>query len=71
MAVDVKPGEWFEAGVPHVVFEAARQSATFSNAQFQYDVAADGQKFLFVTPVDPARTEYITYLTNWRAGMKR
>jgi hypothetical protein len=38
----------------------------------QYDVAADGQRFLLNVPVDDAPTSpAITVVLNWAAGLRR
>ena len=48
MAVDVKVGAAFEAGVPKPLFLGRVQPA---NARNRYVPSADGQHFLFVAPL--------------------
>jgi Tol biopolymer transport system component len=66
MAVDVKPGSSFEAGVPKTLFDL-----TPSRVSGSYAVTADGQRFLFVTYVTqgeaPANLQY-TVVVNWTAA---
>ncbi len=51
MAVEVKSGSSFEAGVPRVLFDLALPRVISTNFG-GYDVSADGQRFLFVTRRD-------------------
>ena len=39
--------------------------------RMNYDVAADGSRFLVSTPVEGAGTSPITVVVNWAAGLKR
>jgi hypothetical protein len=41
------------------------------NPDFLFDVTADGQKFLIVEPIEKAETMPLTFLTDWRASLKK
>jgi hypothetical protein len=41
------------------------------NAGYNYDVSADGQRFLVNTLVDQAPPAPITLVFNWAAGLKK
>ncbi len=66
MAVDVKAGTTFEAGVSKALFEM-RIPVVVSSASFRndYAVAADGQKFLVLTAVEDTSSQPITVVLNW------
>jgi Tol biopolymer transport system component/predicted Ser/Thr protein kinase len=70
MAVDVKSsGSAFEAATPHALFSSP---AIFgAGATFQYDVTADGKKFVVVTPAENAASSPIVVTLNWEAGLKQ
>ena len=38
---------------------------------FTYDVAADGQRFLAIAPVEQAGRQELTVVLNWAAGLKK
>ena len=65
MAVPVKSGEQFQAGVPQPLFDV-RMSAT---PLASYDVIADG-RFLIATPMEQAATP-MTVVVNWPAMLKK
>ncbi len=72
MAVPVKTSVGatpsFEAGTPAALFEAHIRS---TGVLFQYDVTADGKRFLInTTGADTASASPLTVVTNWRAGVK-
>lgn len=65
MAVEVKGGSKFEAGVPKPLFERLPGSiATW------FDVSKDG-RFLLPTPIDQTGPLSMTVLVNWTAELKR
>jgi eukaryotic-like serine/threonine-protein kinase len=66
MAVDVKLGKTFEAGVPHVLFDIP---GTISGGRFV--VSSDAQRFLL--PFVPQSNERptITAVLNWTADIKK
>ncbi len=70
MAADVKLGtSTFEAGVPKVLFQT--HVISYPNPRNVYDVSADGQRFLIVTPLEEATTTPITVVANWNADLGR
>ena len=69
MAVDVKLGSTFEAGVPKALFGAG--VLTLTDFRNHYAVTADGQRFLINTTIEGADTTPITVVVNWTAGLKR
>lgn len=59
MAVDLRAsGESLDPGTPHVLF-------TRPNGLSDYDVAADGQRFLLLSPDVAARRGTISVIMNW------
>jgi Tol biopolymer transport system component/DNA-binding winged helix-turn-helix (wHTH) protein len=69
MAVDVKTeSPEFQAGIPKPLFEVRRTPALRRN---HYVVAANGQRFLAVLPLEETTSSHITVVTNWMAGLKR
>jgi Tol biopolymer transport system component len=72
MAVDIKAGASFEAGIPHAVFDARLRAGT-SLSNYLYDVAPDGQRFLMNATANDsvANPPSIVVETNWLAGVKR
>ena len=67
MAVEVKPGSSFEAGVPRALFDLAPLRAGANG----YAVTADGQRFLFVTQGEATANLQYTVVTNWMAEAKK
>ena len=66
MAVDVKIGAGFEAGVPKALFLGRFQPA---NARNRFVPSADGQKFLIVAPLGRDAMAPTTVVLNWFAGL--
>ena len=64
MAVDVKSGAKFEAGIPKPLFEVR------INGDGWYDVSKDG-RFLFPSQIEQAATAPLTVVINWTAGLKK
>jgi Tol biopolymer transport system component len=65
MAVDVKlEGSVFEAGVPKVLFQT--NVVSYPNPRNVYDVSADGQRFIIITPPEETSSTPITVVANWR-----
>jgi Tol biopolymer transport system component len=62
MAVEVKTGGIFRAGVPHALFD--------THGAPDFDAAADGSKFLFAMPEGGAANEPIHVVLNWTAAQK-
>ena len=68
MAADVRPGDRFEAGAPHALFQTnAASGATGS----QYVVMRDGQRFLVIARVDAAPSDAIQVITDWPGLIKK
>jgi serine/threonine protein kinase/Tol biopolymer transport system component len=72
MAVDIKaapgPKPVFDHGVPKPLFDA-RIAVANGTLAFQYDVTADGKRFLVDT--GGATDSTVTVVVNWRAGLKK
>jgi hypothetical protein len=64
----------FEPGVPQPLFEA-HLAPSPSNAHFQYDVTADGKRFLLATAGTigggPTSTPMLNVVVNWDAGLRK
>lgn len=63
MAVDVKPGENFSAGIPHQLFAVEGVNVA------DYDVRADGKQFLVFVPQRQKQDFPITVVLNWWAEL--
>ena len=75
MAVPVKTGVGtpasFEAGTPAALFDAHVLNAGTA-FQFEYDVTADGKRFLInTTGAAGASAPPLTVVLNWQAGVKK
>jgi Tol biopolymer transport system component/predicted Ser/Thr protein kinase len=68
MAVEVKAGESFEAGVPRPLFMARVQPGLARN---RYTATADGQRFLLVAPLKRESMTPTTVVLNWFAEIGR
>jgi hypothetical protein len=64
MAVDVTGAEEFRIGMPAPLFQTPPGA-------FVGDVAADGKRFLLVTPVGASAAAPFTVVLNWMAGLKK
>jgi Tol biopolymer transport system component len=70
MAADTKlEGDIFEAGVPKVLFQT--NVVSYPNPRNVYDVSADGQHFVIITPPEEATSTPIAVVTNWNSGITR
>lgn len=70
MAVDVKgEGPTFEVGAPKALFDLRVPS--FNNPQAQFEVTADGQKFLIPNTFGENTSVPITVVLNWPTDLKR
>ncbi len=67
VAVDVRTGPGFESGEPKSLFRTQIRSP---DVGFQYDVSADGQRFL-VNTIVPEEQSAITVVQNWTVGLKK
>jgi Tol biopolymer transport system component len=71
MAVDVKAGATFEAGVAKPLFPIRRREPISAADLFSYDVSADGQRFLVDTDTGEVTSAPLTAIVNWTAGLKK
>jgi Tol biopolymer transport system component len=74
MAVDVKLGAAFEAGVPHPLFQVHLRDWTnridYVNSTDNYAVSADGQRILVNAAADQKQAS-ITMILNWQQELKQ
>ncbi len=67
MAVPVRGAANLEIGVPAALFESRiRMDPPFRN----YDVSADGQRFLINTMAAKEKERPVTLVVNWTAGAR-
>ena len=74
MAVPVKAKPSFEAGTPVALFDSGIALMSESSAPlYQYDVTADGKRFLIATNGNTGANSAppLTVVTNWQAGVKK
>jgi hypothetical protein len=64
------PKPSFDAGTPEPLFDAHMAVSQISR-EFQYDVTADGKRFLINTKVAASSTAPLTVMVNWLAGVKK
>jgi Tol biopolymer transport system component len=72
MAMDVRPGPDFKAGVPKSLFELPGVRVQIDGDGFEvfrWDVTPDGKRFLFVT--DTPSSDPITVVLNWKAELEK
>ena len=67
MSVEVMPGAAFEPSVPKQLFEL---NAARTTPGADYDVSADGQRFLFISRQADAPSVYAV-MVNWTADLKK
>ncbi len=67
MVAEIKSGTTLTAGVPRVLFQSSLQ--VYPNIH-QYNVTADGRKFIFGEPINEG-AEQFTAVLNWAAGLQR
>jgi Tol biopolymer transport system component len=65
MAVEIKPGPQFQAGVPKPLFDVR-----LGTVNPTYDVSADG-RFLIATPIEQSATVPMTVVLNWQAALQK
>ncbi len=66
MAVDVRLGTTFEAGVPHVLFKMPDAIALS-----RFVLSADGQRLLLPLTTRAAKRPTLTALLNWTAELTK
>ena len=69
MAVDVKLGAIFEAGVPKTLF--ATRVLSLTDFRNHYAVSADGQRFLINSTMEETSATPINIVVNWTAALKK
>ena len=69
MAVPVRIGTTFEAGTPAALFRVEARDNPRGSAD--YDVTADGQRFLINTSIVEANLLPLTTVVNWTRDLKR
>ena len=70
MAVDVKVGPTFEAGVARPLFQTRHRERITVADLFSYDVSTDGQRFLVNTDVE-VTSPPLTVVPHWTAELKK
>jgi Tol biopolymer transport system component len=72
MAVPLRAGATFEAGPPVVLFEAPVDGSLqgWANSN-NYDVTADGHRFLINAPIDKSPASPLVVVLDWQAGLAR
>ena len=65
LAVPVKAGSSFEAGVPEVLFDLEQPLPALST----FDVTADGQRFIMPIPSDEKANAPIIVVTHWQEAL--
>ncbi len=69
MAVPVEAGPVFHAGNPQPLFETDIVDSGIRTGPLSWDLAADGKRFLIVSPKSPY-TASVTLVLNWQAGQQ-
>ena len=70
MAVSVKTSDNFQPGLPTPLFKIDLARGIYSSVASEYDVTADGQRFLVNMVVAEARSLPFAVVVNWTAGLK-
>jgi Tol biopolymer transport system component len=68
MAVEVKIGGTFEAGIPKVLFDL---SGARISSNTNYAVTADGQRFIFVSRIEDTAPSSLAVVVNWAAALRK
>ncbi len=68
MAVKVKTGGTFEAGIPEALFDL-RAARVVPNTGFA--AAADGQRFIFIRQMEDTAPSSLNVMVNWTAELKK
>jgi Tol biopolymer transport system component len=68
MAVEIKTGSTFEAGIPKALFDL---SAARTTSNTGYAVTADGQRFIFVSQMEETAPSSLAVVVNWTAELKK
>jgi hypothetical protein len=67
MTVDVQTAPAFQAGIPKALFKVNIERPPGA----QFDVTADGERFLVNRRPEDEASDPITLVQNWAAGRKR
>jgi len=70
MAVSLKTGDTLEAGIPRALFKIDSVVGIDSVGASEYDVTADGERFLVNMAVAGGRGLPMTVVVNWTAELK-
>jgi hypothetical protein len=70
MAVEVTTNAVFQAGVPRALFKGL-QSLDFTDVAPEWDLTADGKRFLFALPVAQNTPAPFTVVLNWQTALKK
>jgi hypothetical protein len=62
-------GSAFQKSTPVVLFQV--QPPTLRTNDINFDVTRDGQRFLFIEPVERVQSQPLTFVTDWLAATKR
>lgn len=68
MAVEIKTGSTFEAGIPKALFDLSAARITGGAG---YAVTADGQRFIFVSQIEETAPSSLAVVVNWTAELKK
>ena len=73
MAADISTQAGFTAGKPRQLFESRYRMNAVGQADANYDVSSDGQRFLMLKPVEQehAAPTQINVVLNWTEELKR
>ena len=70
MSVAVRPGDSFDADPPKPLFSTMSMQIVVSDIA-QYDVTADGQRFVMIQSAALASRPVITLVSNWHSGLTK
>jgi hypothetical protein len=68
MAVEIKTGGTFEAGIPKALFDLSAVRIVSGNG---YAVTADGQRFIFIRQMEETAPSSLAVVVNWTAELKK
>ncbi|HEY3123954.1 MAG TPA: hypothetical protein VGK70_07790, partial [Thermoanaerobaculia bacterium] len=71
MAVEIKPGDVFAAGLPVPLFESGLRPEGLTESRSSFVVTPDGQRFLVNTNAEEAARVPITVVVHWTAELKK
>ena len=71
MSVEVTPGRESQPGTPKPLFQAPRIFEASCSCMPDWDVTADGKRFLFAMPTEQSTQATFNVVLNWQAGLKK